>query len=125
LLSAEIGGGCGVKFCHARAGSSMAKLEVEYGNIKKAIEEDNLSEAEKHLSDFKKYWTESKKDVSIIMPRITEVLMRDEYLKELEKAIESRNETEAKKAISLISNTTCSFTGCHRVFFETMTLWKF
>jgi hypothetical protein len=125
LTLSDIGGGCGVKFCHARAGTSMARLEVEYGSIKRAVEEGNLSEAAEHLPMFKKYWTESKEDVSTVMPRITEILMKDEYLNNLEEAITSGDEERSKKALEAISNNTCSFMGCHKVFFKSRSLWKF
>jgi hypothetical protein len=121
----EIGGGCGVKFCHARVGSSMAMLEVEYGMIKDALEEGDLEKAREHFPGFKGYWQETKGNLSLVMPRATKALMRDSYLDALEEGLASGNVSEAREAMEVISNFTCSFMGCHRIFFTNRTVWKF
>lgn len=121
----EIGGKCGFEFCHKRAGSSMVNMEIEYTIIKKAINEKNLSRARSHFPAFKQFFNETREKVSTFMPEEAQTRMKKEYIDNLEIALEQDDVEGAKLAIETISNTTCSFAGCHKIFFTNRTLWKF
>lgn len=120
-----IGGSCGVDSCHNRMGSSMARLEVEYGIIKKALRIDDLKTAQDHLPAFSRYWIESKKSLETFMPEQVEALMKDEYLHELNESIHEKDTEGSLEAIGVISDNTCSLSGCHTIFFSNQSEWKF
>lgn len=120
-----IGGSCGVDSCHNRMGSSMARLEVEYGIIKKAIKRGDLKTAGDHMPAFSRYWLESKGSLETFMPEQVEALMKDEYLHDLNESIAERDMKGSQEAIDVISENTCSLSGCHTIFFSNQTEWKF
>lgn len=111
-----IAGSCGVSVCHQRSGGSMANLEYEYSEIKGAIGEGDLDTAREHLPEFKKYFNQSKQKTSKFLPRLTEEKMKDEYVNNLEEALQANNTEGARKAIKVISEKTCSLEGCHAIF---------
>jgi hypothetical protein len=121
----KIGRSCGASSCHNRVGSSMAKLEVEYGIIKKAISTRDLEKAEEHMPAFSQYWHESKAATSTFMPEQVEAFMKDEYLEALNESVVERDLTGAEEALDTISSTACSLSGCHKVFFTDDSTWKF
>jgi hypothetical protein len=120
-----IGGSCGVDSCHNRMGSSMARLEVEYGIIKKALGRDDLKTAQDHLAPFSRYWDESRRSLETFMPEQVEILMKDEYLHDLNKSISEKDIDGSLEAIGVISDNTCSLSGCHTIFFSNQSEWKF
>jgi hypothetical protein len=121
----KIGSSCGASSCHNRVGSSMAKLEVEYGIIKRAVQARDLEKAEEHVPLFSQYWHESKATISTFMPEQVETFMKDEYLMALNESIAARDLTASEEALDTISRTACSLSGCHRVFFTEDSTWKF
>ncbi len=113
-----IAGSCGVSVCHQRSGGAMANLEYEYGEIKKALREGDLEKAKKHFPEFKRYFYESRELTKKFLPELTEERMKDEYVENLEKALEANDLEGAQKAMKVISENTCSLKGCHTIFFS-------
>lgn len=112
-----IAGSCGVSVCHQRSGGAMANLEYEYGEIKKALKEGDLEKAKQHFPEFKRYFYESKELTKKFLPELTEERMKDEYVENLEKALQANDLEGAQEAITVISENTCSLKGCHTIFF--------
>ncbi len=114
---ARIGGSCGVAVCHQRTGGAMASLEYEYGEIKKALREGDLEKARKHFPEFKRYFYESREMTAKFLPEMTEERMRPEYVENLENALNQGDLERAREAMKVISENTCSLSGCHTIFF--------
>ena len=112
----NIAGSCGVSVCHERSGGAMANLEYEYSEIKNALREGDIEKAKKHFPEFKRYYFESKQQVAKFLPELTEERMKDEYVENLEKALEANDLEAAREAIGVISENTCSLKGCHSIF---------
>ncbi len=113
-----IAGSCGVTVCHQRSGGAMANLEHEYGVIKKALKAGDIETAKEHFPDFKRYFYEGKELTSKFLPELTEERMKDEYVDNLEAALEANDTEAAQEAIQVISENTCSLKGCHTIFFS-------
>ena len=113
---ARIGGSCGVAVCHQRTGGAMASLEYEYGEIKKALREGDLEKARKHFPEFKRYFYESREMTAKFLPEMTEERMRPEYVENLENALNQGDLERAREAMKVISENTCSLSGCHSIF---------
>jgi len=110
----QITGSCGVSVCHMRTGGAMANLEYEYSRLKDALEEGNMSEARERFPVFRRYFYESREATRQFLPGLTEEAMREEYIVELEKALEQDNLSAAREAMQVISERTCSINnGCH------------
>ncbi|WP_456474744.1 hypothetical protein [Candidatus Pyrohabitans sp.] len=112
-----VAGSCGVSVCHQRSGGAMANLEYEYGVIKKALREGDLERAKQHFPEFKRNFYESRELTEKFLPELTEERMRDEYVENLERALEANDLEAAQKAMKVISENTCSLKGCHAIFF--------
>ncbi len=113
-----IAGSCGVSVCHQRSGGAMANLEYEYGVIKKALNEGDIETAKEHFPAFKKYFYESKNLTAKFLPELTKERMKDEYVQNLEAALNANDTEKAREAIQVISENTCSLRGCHTIFFH-------
>ena len=112
-----VAGSCGVSVCHQRSGGAMANLEYEYGEIKKALREGDLERAKQHFPEFKRYFYESRELTKKFLPELTEERMKDEYVENLERALEANDLEAAQKAMKVVSENTCSLKGCHAIFF--------
>lgn len=113
-----IGGSCGLSVCHQRSGGAMANLEYEYGVIKKALNKGDLATAKQHLPEFKRYFYESKNLTAQFLPELTKERMKDEYVQNLEAALNANDTEKAREAMQVISENTCSLKGCHTIFFH-------
>jgi hypothetical protein len=112
----NIAGSCGVSVCHERSGGAMVNLEYEYSEIKKALREGDIEKAKQHFPEFKRYYFESKQQVVKFLPELTQERMKDEYVENLEKALQTNDLNAARDAIKVISENTCSLKGCHSIF---------
>ena len=112
----SIAGSCGVSVCHQRSGGAMANLEYEYSEIKEALREGDIERAKQHFPAFKRYYFESKRRMNRFLPELTQERMRDEYVDNLERALQAEDLEAARQAMKVISENTCSLKGCHSIF---------
>jgi len=115
-VMSNIAGSCGVSVCHKRTGGAMVNLEYEYSEIKEALQEGDIEKAKQHFPNFKKYYFESKQQMVKFLPELTQERMKDEYVYNLERALEANDLEAARQAIKVISENTCSLSGCHSIF---------
>ncbi|WP_456473767.1 hypothetical protein [Candidatus Pyrohabitans sp.] len=116
LVLSNIAGSCGVSVCHQRSGGAMMYMEYEYSEIKGALRKGDIEKAKEHFPEFKRYFFESKEAMVKFLPELTEERMREEYIENLEKALEANDTAHAQEAIKVISENTCALNGCHSIF---------
>jgi hypothetical protein len=108
--------GCGVSVCHARSGGKMVDLEREYSIIKNSLDMGDMETAKEHYPAFERNFYESKEYVSGFLPKLSEERMKEEYVTELKDSLDSGDLNRSRDAIYVISNKTCSLSGCHKIF---------
>lgn len=112
----NIAGSCGVSVCHQRSGGAMMYMEYEYSEIKGALREGDIEKAKEHFPEFRRYFFESKEAMGKFLPELTEERMKEEYIENLERALEANDTPRAQEAINVISENTCALNGCHSIF---------
>ncbi|NOZ58451.1 MAG: hypothetical protein GXO66_02575, partial [Euryarchaeota archaeon] len=61
---------------------------------------------------------ESREMTAKFLPEMTEQRMRPEYVENLERALEKGDLNASREAMRVISENTCSLSGCHSIFFS-------